>query len=78
MREDGLRAIKPPKFIPRITDNKHGKRVCPNLLLNQPKTTKHNQVWVSDIIYMPLKNSEWWVPPKLLVYLVGLIHTCDC
>ena len=59
MREDGLRAIQPPKFVPRTTDSKHGKRVCPHLLLNQPKPTKPNQVWVSDITYMPLKNSEW-------------------
>ena len=78
MREDGLRAIQPPKFVPRTTDSKHGKRVCLNLLLNQPKPTKPNQVWVSDITYMPLKNSEWRVQPRLLVYLDGLIHPCDC
>ena len=78
MREDGLRAIQPPKFVPRTTDSKHGKRVCPNLLLNQPKPTKPNQVWVSDITYMPLKNSEWRVPPRLSVYLDGLIHESNC
>jgi hypothetical protein len=24
MREDGLRAIHPPKFVPRTTESKHG------------------------------------------------------
>ena len=45
MRTEGLRAIQPPKFIPRTTDSKHGKRVCDNLLLNKPKPDGPNQVW---------------------------------
>jgi putative transposase len=59
MRTEGLRAIQPPKFIPRTTDSKHGKRVCDNLLLNQPKPDAPNQIWVSDITYMPLKGGKW-------------------
>lgn len=59
MRKEGLRAIQPRKFIPRTTDSKHGQRVCDNLLLNQPKPHHPNQVWVSDITYMPLKNGKW-------------------
>ena len=59
MRTEGLRAIQPPKFIPRTTDSKHGKRVCDNLLLNKPKPSGPNQVWVSDITYMPLKGGKW-------------------
>jgi putative transposase len=59
MRKEGLRAIQPPKFIPRTTDSRHGKRVSPNLLLGQPKPSKPNCVWVSDITYMPLKGGKW-------------------
>lgn len=59
MKEEGLKAIQPRSFVPRTTDSKHGKRVCENLLLNQPKPTQPNQVWVSDITYMPLKDGKW-------------------
>jgi transposase InsO family protein len=59
MKEEGLKAIQPRSFVPRTTNSKHGKRVCENLLLNQPKPTQPNQVWVSDITYMPLKDGKW-------------------
>ncbi|MGG7663224.1 IS3 family transposase [Dyadobacter sp. BHUBP1] len=59
MRKEGLRAIQPPKFILRTTDSRHGKQVSPNLLLSQPKPSKPNTAWVSDITYMPLKGGKW-------------------
>ena len=38
---------------------KHGLRCAPNRLLDQPKPTQANQVWVSDITYLPLANGTW-------------------
>jgi len=63
MRREGLKAIQPRKFIPRTTDSKHGKRICDNLLLDQPKPDQPNEVWVSDIRYMPLKGGKWAYAP---------------
>ena len=37
----------------------HGLRCAPNRLLDQPKPTQANRVWVSDITYLPLANGDW-------------------
>ncbi len=59
MKVSGLQAIQPKSFVPRTTDSQHGKGYWPNLLLNQPMPTGPDQVWISDIIYLPLPNGEW-------------------
>jgi putative transposase len=59
MLQQGLVAIQPRSFVPRTTDSRHGKRICPNLLLDQPLPTRPNLVWVSDITYLPLVNGQW-------------------
>ncbi len=59
MRRRGLHALQPKAFTPRTTDSTHGLRCAPNRLLNQPKPTQANQVWVSDIAYLPLANGNW-------------------
>ncbi len=58
MRTEGLRAIQPPKFIPRTTNSKHGKRVCENLLLDKRKPESPNQVWVSDHYLYAFERGE--------------------
>jgi putative transposase len=59
MRRRGLHALQPKAFTPRTTDSTHGLRCAPNRLLNQPKPTQANQVWVSDSTYLPLANGDW-------------------
>ena len=51
--------FQPKAFTPRTTDSTHGLRCAPNRLLNQPKPTQANQVWVSGITYLPLANGNW-------------------
>ena len=59
MRRRGLHALQPKAFTPRTTDSTHGLRCAPDRLLNQPKPTQPNQVWVSDSTYLPLANGDW-------------------
>jgi putative transposase len=59
MRRRGLHALQPKAFTPRTTDSTHGLRCAPNRLLQQPKPTLANRIWVSDITYLPLANGDW-------------------
>ncbi|MDJ0368085.1 IS3 family transposase, partial [Hymenobacter sp. H14-R3] len=59
MRRRALHALQPKAYTPRTTDSTHGLRCAPNRLLDQPKPTQANRVWVSDITYLPLANGDW-------------------
>ena len=59
LRRHGRKALQPKAFTPRTTDSTHGKRCAPNLLLDRPKPTQANRVWVSDITYLPLASGQW-------------------
>lgn len=59
MKEEGLKAIGPKKFVPKTTDSK-GTLASPNLLkdikLEECAPTK---VIIGDITYIPLQNGSW-------------------
>jgi len=60
MREQGLRAIQPRRFVPRTTDSRHGQRMSPNLLVEREIIVdRPRQVIVGDITYLPLQNGQW-------------------
>ena len=59
LRRRGRHALQPKSFAPRTTDSTHGLRCAPNRLLDQPRPTQANRVWVSDITYLPLANGAW-------------------
>lgn len=59
MRELGLQPLQKRAFIPRTTTADPAASAAPNLLLDFQKTTAPDQVWVSDITYIP--TSEGWL-----------------
>jgi putative transposase len=60
MREQGLRAIQPRRFVPRTTDSRHGQRMSPNLLVEREIIVgRPRQVIVGDITYLPLQSGQW-------------------
>ena len=58
MKEGGIRAKTARKF-KVTTDSKHARPVAPNVLDRAFEQTGANQVWVSDITYIPTR--EGWL-----------------
>ena len=60
MREQGLRAMQPRRFVPRTTDSRHGQRMSPNLLRERGlRADRPLKVLVGDITYLPLRGGQW-------------------
>jgi transposase InsO family protein len=53
MREHGLQGRKRHRRRPCTTDSRHGHAPAPNQLLQRVKPTGPDQVWVTDITYVP-------------------------
>ena len=53
MRQNGLRGAQKARFRPRTTDSSHRLPISPNRLESLPAIERLNQVWVSDITYIP-------------------------
>lgn len=58
MREQGLRGAQRGRFHPKTTDSRHDGPIAPNRLHEGVALTGPNQVWVSDITYIP--TYEGW------------------
>lgn len=67
MRLDGLRA-KARRRYKRTTDSQHGLPVAPNLVKQDFQASSPNQLWVSDITYIP--TEEGWL------YLACIMDAC--
>jgi len=65
MREQGLEARPRKLFKPRTTDSNHRHPIAPNLLHEQKAPVRSDEVWVTDITYLP--TTEGWL------YLAGVM-----
>jgi len=65
MRLDGLRGRQQRRYRVRTTDSAHSHPIAPNRLATLPAPTQPNQVWVSDLTYVP--TDEGWL------YVAGVL-----
>jgi putative transposase len=71
MREDGLVGLRPRRWV-RTTDSAHAHPVAPNVLNRQfgvDQVTGLDQVWVSDLTYVPTR--EGWLYLAIVLELAS-------
>lgn len=68
MRQENIYSIIRRRF-KQTTDSKHRYPIAPNLLMQQFSVNRKNEVWVSDITYVP--TAEGWL------YLTTVIDLFD-
>jgi len=69
MRQDGLRGRQKRRYRVRTTDSRHSHPIAPNRLATQPVPSQPDQVWVSDLTYVP--TGEGWL------YVAGVLDRCS-
>ncbi len=69
MREQGCRVRQKRRFVPRTTVADKDSPAAPNLLLKQPAARRPNEVWLTDITYLP--TAEGWL------YLAAEMDACS-
>lgn len=69
MRQSGLRGVRRGGYRPRTTNSRHRLTSSLNLVRHAPAPRQPNQVWVSDITYIPTR--EGWL------YVAGVLDRCS-
>lgn len=69
MRLAGLRGRQRRRYRIVTTDSRHSHPIAPNRLASLPAPTKPDQIWVSDLTYVP--TDEGWL------YLAGVLDRCS-
>jgi len=69
MRELGLRGVRKGGYRPRTTESRHRLPCWPNRLREIPAPSQPDQVWVSDMTYVPTKQG--WL------YVAGVLDACS-
>lgn len=67
MQRHGLRAQVRKRFVPRTTDSDHDQPIAPNRLAESAPPAGPDQVWVSDLTYVP--TAQGWLYLALVMDL---------
>jgi len=59
MRATGRRGLQRRRWVPRTTDSRHDQPIAPNRLAEVPAPRQRDQIWVTDITYVP--TDEGWL-----------------
>jgi transposase InsO family protein len=59
MKQAGLRGQSPKRYVPRTTQSDHDQPIAANRLAKVSAPTGPNQIWVSDLTYVP--TDEGWL-----------------
>jgi putative transposase len=70
MCEVGIVGCTKRRYLVRTTDSNHDQPIAPNLFRDMPLPERPNQVWESDITYIP--THEGWL------YLAGVLDRYSC
>jgi len=69
MSQSQIRGRCRRRFKPRTTDSRHAEPIAPNRLQDRPAPKRLNEVWVTDITYLPV-SSGW-------MYLAVVMDLCS-
>lgn len=69
MRELGLRGVRKGGYRPRTTESRHQLASWPNRLREAAPPSRPDEVWVSDMTYVPTR--EGWL------YVAGVLDRCS-
>lgn len=59
LRAAGRRGLQRRRWVPKTTDSRHDQPIAPNRLAEAPAPRQRDQVWVTDITYVP--TDEGWL-----------------